>query len=130
VESISPAVKMVSLKETIKEFDAATCILACTDRPLQDRMYAAIIEISSLRERDFNPDFRKIFNQVINQIIAYRDSGNRSDLRSGTAPTILEMCIRLHSDSMELNDLLNFTNFGENLSSIHFHPGHPCQDMV
>jgi hypothetical protein len=66
----------------------------CIDKPLQDRLDAAIIEISSLKKRDFDPDFRKCFIQLINQIIAYRDSGNRFDLRSGTAPSILEICIR------------------------------------
>jgi hypothetical protein len=93
--------KMASLKEIIKRFDAASRTLACTDKSLHDRLDGAIIEISSLDERDFNPDIRKGFRQVIEKIHAYRNSGDRSDMQSDTALSILEMCIRLHRETME-----------------------------
>jgi hypothetical protein len=92
---------MASLKETINKFDSACRILACSDKTLHDRLDEAIKEVSSLEEKDFNPDLRKAFRQVIEEIHAYRDSGLRSDMQSATALIILEMCIRLHRETME-----------------------------
>lgn len=92
---------MASLKETIRKFDLASRTLACTDESLHDRLEEAIFEISTLKERDFNPDLRKGFILVMDKIHLYRVSGDRSDLQSNTALSILEMCIRLHSQTME-----------------------------
>jgi hypothetical protein len=92
---------MASLKETIQKFDLACRTLACTDKPLHDRLEEAIIEISSLKEQDFNPDLRKYFYRVNFKIRAYRESGDCSDLQSDTAFSILDLCMRLHRDTME-----------------------------
>ena len=92
---------MASLKETIRKFDLACRTLACTDESLHDRLEEAIFEISTLKERDFNPDYRKGFIQVMDKIHFYRLSGERSDLQSETALSILKMCIRLHIETME-----------------------------
>jgi hypothetical protein len=92
---------MASLKQTIKGFDAASRILACSDKPLHDRLDDAITEIASFEERDFNPDFRKGFRRVTDKIHAYRLSGERPDLQPEAALSILEMCISLHINTME-----------------------------
>jgi hypothetical protein len=92
---------MANLQETIKKFDSAVRILACTDKSLHDRLDEAIIEISALTEQDFNPDLRKEFYRATFKIRAYRDSGNCSDLQPDTALSILNMCLRLHRDTME-----------------------------
>jgi hypothetical protein len=92
---------MVSLKETIKRFDAACRILACTDQSLHDRLEGAILEISSLEEKDFNADIRDEYRRVIERIHDYQVGGYRSDLQWNTALSILEMCISLHRETME-----------------------------
>ncbi len=92
---------MASLQETIRKFDLACRTLACTDESLHDRLEEAIFEISTLKDRDFNQDFRKGFVQVMEKIHFYRLSGDRSDLQSDTALSILKMCIRLHTETME-----------------------------
>ena len=90
---------MAYLKEIIEKFDTASRILACSDKLLHDRLDEAIKELSSLDEKDFNPDLRKGFLQVIEKIRAYRDSGVPSNTQSAAALSILDMCIRLHVET-------------------------------
>jgi hypothetical protein len=92
---------MASLRETIKKFDAACRILASSDNSLHDRLDGALAEISSLNEKDFNPDFRKGFHKLYEEIRIYRDARYRPDMESDIALAILELCIRLHKETQE-----------------------------
>ena len=89
---------MSSLRDNIKKFDAAIQILACSDQSLRDRLDGALLEIN---DSDVPPDIRKEYQILIDQIRAYRESGNRSDLQSDLASSILHISIRIHRETME-----------------------------
>jgi hypothetical protein len=97
----SPGGNMKSLRQTIRMFDEACRILACSDKSLHDRVNDAINELSSLDENDFNSDLRKGFRQVREKIIAFRANQSAVDIQSATAHSILEMCIKMHRETME-----------------------------
>jgi hypothetical protein len=92
---------MASLYKTIERFDKACRILACSNKTLHDRVEEAISELSFLEEKDFNPDLRKGFRQVVDKISAYRANQASVDIQSATALSILEMCIKIHRETME-----------------------------
>jgi hypothetical protein len=82
----------MSLMDVFEKLDKAVCILVCTDKSLQDRLDAAVVEIVSLQERELPPDLRKEFNQLIEQIHAYRNSAEHSGLQqSDLALAILQI---------------------------------------
>jgi hypothetical protein len=92
---------MASLRETIQKLDAACRILAAADKSLHDRLEEALPEISSLKDRDFNPDFRKDFQQLSQTMGNYRAAIHRPDLEADIALAILELCIRVHKETQE-----------------------------
>jgi len=92
---------MTSLKKTIQKFDGACRILACSNKSLHDRVEEAISVISSLDKKDFNPDLRKGFLQVLEKIGTYQVNQTSVDTQSATALSILEMCIKIHQETME-----------------------------
>ncbi len=86
------------LKEAYAKLDAAFHALACSELSLHDRLEAAIAEVTLLKaERDFPPDYRGEFHQLMDEIHTYRESGDRPDLQSSLASTILEMFKKLLS---------------------------------
>ena len=92
---------MISLKETIRRFDNAVHILAGTDARLKERLEGAIGEISTLQEKDFNPDLRKTFRKVSERMHAYSLSRDIPERQAELADSIVEMCITLHRWTME-----------------------------
>ena len=81
---------MASIKEILQKFDSACRILAGSDKSRRDRLEKALLEISSLQDRDFNPDYRKGFQKLSEKIRIYRDAGDRWDMESDLALAILE----------------------------------------
>ncbi len=84
------------LNHAFEKLDAAMRALICLDIPLQDRLGAAIFEVSLIiPDKDLPPDLRKDFSELMGKIHAYRSQPGRPDLQPDMAWGIFDLYKKL-----------------------------------